>query len=172
MGSSGIKQEVRNTTQLVKPRYPPGWTGQRFEKWRVEIEKWSANNKASEEDKFVDLIESLKKTEAVKEFVTKSLLEKVGETRTVEKILQVMAEKFSKTICEQVRDTMRKICTVKMNGSVDSLIDNFEEMLLEMAKLEMSTTRMQYALSAQFVDRLAESGKIDSTEKLWLKEHF
>merc|ERR1712105_452427 len=163
-------QEVRNTTQLVKPRYPPGWTGQKFDKWKVEIEKWSVNSKASEEDKFIDLIESLKRNEAIKEFVTKSLMEKVGETRTVEKILRVMAEKFSKTICEQVRDTMRKICTFKMSGSVDSLIDNFEEMLLEMAKLEMSTTRMEYALSAQFVDRLAESGKIDSTEKLRLKD--
>merc|ERR1711984_50907 len=39
-----------------------------------------------------------------------------------------------------------------------------------MAKLEMSTTRMEYALSAQFVERLAESGKINSTEKLRLKD--
>ena len=162
--------EARNTTQLVKPRWPPGWSGQRFEKWQVEIEKWSTNNKASEEDKFVDLIESLKKNEAIKEFVSKSLMDKVGETRTVEKILRVMAEKFSKTICEQIRDTMRKICVFKMSGSVDSLIDNFEEMLLEMSSLEMSTPRMEYAVSAQFVERLAESGKINSTEKLRLKD--
>ena len=26
-------QEARNTTQLVKPRLPPGWSGQRFDKW-------------------------------------------------------------------------------------------------------------------------------------------
>merc|ERR1712030_294504 len=81
-----------------------------------------------------------------------------------------MAEKFSKTVCERVKETMKKICAFKMSGSVDSLIDNFEEMLLEMSSLEMITPRMEYAVSAQFVDRLAESGKIDSTEKLRLKD--
>merc|ERR1712148_127139 len=129
-----------------------------------------SNNKSTEEDKFMDLVESLKKTEAIKDFVSKTLLEKVGDTRTIEKILSVMAEKFSKTICEQIRDTMKKICIFKMSGSVDSLIDDFEEMLLEMSSLDMTTPRMEYAVSAQFVERLAESGKINSTEKLRLKD--
>ena len=53
--------EARSTTQLVKARQPPGWTGQRFDKWREEVEKWHINNKATEEDKFMDLVESLKK---------------------------------------------------------------------------------------------------------------
>ena len=55
--------EPRNnaTTQLVKSRWPPGWSGQKFDKWRIEIEKWNQNNKSTEEDKFMDLIESLKK---------------------------------------------------------------------------------------------------------------
>ena len=49
------------TTQLVKARWPPIWTGQKFDKWRLEIEKWKENNKSTEEDKYVDLLESLKK---------------------------------------------------------------------------------------------------------------
>ena len=134
------------------------------------MDKWSSNNKATEEDKFMDLVESLKKNEAIKDFVSKSLLEKVGDTRTVERILTVMAEKFSKTICEQIRDTMKKICVSKMSGTVDSLIDDFDEMILEMASLEMLNPRMEYAVSAQFVERLEESGKINATEKLRLKD--
>ena len=82
--------EARNTTQLVKARQPPGWTGQRFDKWQNEVVKWQVNNKSTEEDKFMDLVESLKKNEAIKDFVSKSLLEKVGDTRTIEKILSVM----------------------------------------------------------------------------------
>merc|ERR1712030_142440 len=120
--------EARNTTQLVKARQPPGWTGQRFDKWQNEVVKWQVNNKSTEEDKFMDLVESLKKNDAIKDFVSKSLLEKVGDTRTVEKILSVMAEKFSRTICERVKETMKKVCNFKMGGNVDSLIDNFEEM--------------------------------------------
>ena len=76
----------------------------------------------------MDLIESLKKNEAIKDFVSKSLLEKIGETRTIEKVLRVMAEKYSKTVCEQIKDTMNKICSFRMNEKVDTLIDNFDEM--------------------------------------------
>ena len=49
------------TTQLVNARWPPVWIGQKFDKWRLEIEKWKENNKSTEEDKYVDLLESLKK---------------------------------------------------------------------------------------------------------------
>merc|ERR1712074_14548 len=154
---------------LSKPRLPPGWSGQRFDKWRAEVEKWSENNRATEEDKFVDLVESLKKNDAVKEFVSKSLLDKIGETRTVEKVLEVLAEKYSKTICEQIRDTMKKICSSKMNEKVDTLIDNFDEMLMEMNNLKIAE-RLEYAVSTQFVDRLEENDKINATEKLRLKD--
>ena len=63
------------TTQLIKARLPPIWTGQRFNKWKVEIEKWNQNNKLTDEDKFVDLLESLKKNDSIKEFVTKKLID-------------------------------------------------------------------------------------------------
>ena len=162
--------ETRGTTQLVKARQPPVWTGQKFEKWRTEVERWDENNKATVEDKFMDVVESLKKNEAIREFVVKSLLEKVGEERTVERILIVMAEKYSKTTCEQVKDTMTKMCVSRLSGAVDSLIDEFNEMTLEMASLDMLTPRMEYAISAEFVEKLEESGKINATEKLRLKD--
>merc|ERR1712237_283242 len=109
------------------------------------------------------------KNDAIKEFVSKSLLDKVGETRTVRKVLEVLAEKYSKTICEQIKDTMRKICSSKMSEKVDTLIDNFDEMLIEMTNLRLAEI-LQYAVSAQFVDRLEENGKINATEKLRLKD--
>ena len=37
-------------------------------------------------------MESLKKNENIKEFVVKTLVEKVGETRTVKRVLEVMIE--------------------------------------------------------------------------------
>ena len=60
------------------------WVGQKFDKWKLEVEKWKENNKSSEEDKFVDLLESLKKNDTIKEFVTKTLVDKIGEVRTVD----------------------------------------------------------------------------------------
>ena len=72
------------TTQLIKARWPPVWVGQKFDKWKLEVEKWKENNKSTEEDKFVDLLESLKKNETIKEFVTKTLVDKIREVRTVD----------------------------------------------------------------------------------------
>ena len=65
------------TTQLVKSRWPPVWTGQQFDKWKLKVEKWTENNKSTEEDKYVDLMESLKKNETIKDFMTKTLVDKV-----------------------------------------------------------------------------------------------
>ena len=68
------------------------WSGQQFDRWKVEVERWFDNNRASEEDKYIDLIESLKKNSAVQNFVLMTMVEKIGETRTVRQIQEVLAE--------------------------------------------------------------------------------
>ena len=65
--------------------------------------KWFDNNKSSDEEKYIDLMESLKKNEVIKEFVLKTLVEKVGETRTVKRVLDIMTEKFAKKIGEKMQ---------------------------------------------------------------------
>ena len=64
---------------------------------------------------------------------------------------------------------MKKISGFRTDEKVDVLIDNFDEMVMEVETLELAR-RLKYALSSQFVDRLEESGKINSTEKLRLKD--
>ena len=54
------------TTQLVKSRWPPAWSGQSLKKLIKEVEKRVENNKSTKEDKFVDLMESLKKNKTIK----------------------------------------------------------------------------------------------------------
>ena len=163
------QQQTQATTQLVKLRVPPAWIGQKFDKWKQEIEKWKENNRATEEDKYVDLVESLKKNDSIKDFVTKTLVEKAGETRTVERVLEILEEKYSKTECEKLADLMKRISGFKMAGSVDQLIDDFEEMMMEVKSLRL-VDRLEYALSAQFVERLKEGGKVNSSEKIRLKD--
>ena len=48
-------------TQQVKPRFPPLWSGQEYDRWRIEEEKQFKNNKSTDEEKYIDLLESLKK---------------------------------------------------------------------------------------------------------------
>ena len=73
-------------TQLMKTRLPPIWSRQEFDRWRIEVEKWFDNNKSTEEEKYIDLLERLKKNDAIKEFVVKILVKKVREVKTGKKI--------------------------------------------------------------------------------------
>ena len=75
----------------------------------------------------------------MKEFVVKTLVEKVGTTRTVKKILDVMTEKFSKTTSEKTSDMMKKISGngFKSEDKIDVMIDRFEE-IIETKKLRLA----------------------------------
>ena len=64
-------------------------------------------------------MESLKKNDSIKDFVTKTLVEKAGDMRTVESILEILEENYSKTECEKLADLMKRINGFKMDGSVD-----------------------------------------------------
>ena len=106
--SADKKNRPEGTTQLSKPRFPPLWSRQKYDRWKIEVEKWSDNDKLSDEEMFIDLLESLKKYDEVKQFVVNTLIEKDGRTRTVKKILEVMTEKFSKTTSEKTSDEENK----------------------------------------------------------------
>ena len=103
------QQQPPAMTQLVKSRALPAWIGQKFDKWKQEILKWGENNRATEEDKYNDLLESLNKNDSIKEFVSRTLVEKAGQTRTVERTLEILEEKYSKTECEKLADLMKTI---------------------------------------------------------------
>ena len=51
-----------------------------------KVKRWYENNKSSDEQKYIDLLESLKKNEVIKGFVVNTLVEKVGITRTATRI--------------------------------------------------------------------------------------
>ena len=74
----------------------------------TEVKNWTANSKASEEDKFIDLLESLKENYAIKEYVHRTLIEKVGNNRTVERMLKVLNEKYLITKAEKILGLMNK----------------------------------------------------------------
>ena len=61
----------------MKPRFSPLQSGQEFDRWRVEFEKWYDYNKSTVEEKYIDLLESLQKNEAIKLFVNITLIEMV-----------------------------------------------------------------------------------------------
>ena len=91
---------------------------------------WCVHGRGNDEEKFLDLIESLKKNEAIKVFVNRTLIEKVGETRTVDRILEIMSENFDRNMGEKTLEMMRKISGegFKSDESVDKMMDRFRDM--------------------------------------------
>ena len=61
----------------MKPRPPPLWTGQKFDRWKAEVISWRDHGRGNDEKKFLDLIESLKKYEMIKAFVNRTQIEKL-----------------------------------------------------------------------------------------------
>ena len=55
--------------------------------WKVGVEILYENNRSSDEEKYIDLLESLKKNEVIKDFVVNTLVEKVRTTRTETRML-------------------------------------------------------------------------------------
>ena len=96
-------------------------------------------------------------------------LRRLLEARTTymaDRAARRQAEMMGRVILDATEDRG----TTQRNGTVDALINDFDEMILEMDKLEMPTPRMEDAASAQVVERMEESGKINTTEKPQLKE--
>ena len=76
----------------------PKWIGHDFEVWKKELEKWRENDKLSEETKYCNVLESLKKNEKVKEFILSTVVEKTERDKTVESILKVLEDKYARTM--------------------------------------------------------------------------
>ena len=112
------------------------------------------------------MIESLKKNEVIKAFVNRTLIEKVGETRTVDKVLEIMSEKFDRNMSEKTLDMMRKISGegFKSDESVDKMMDRFRDMIVEMKKIKLAEN-LDYAMGLQFLERLEKSGKVNAVER-------
>ena len=101
----------------------------------------------------------------------KTLVEKVGTTRTVMRILEVMTEKFDKNLSEKTIDMMRKISGegFKSDESVDKMIDRFGDMIMEMKKIKLAEN-LDYAMGLQFLERLEKSGRVNAVEKNILRD--
>ena len=132
---------------------------------------WHDHGRGNDEDKFLDLIESLKKNDAIKGFVNSKLIEKVGTTRTVNRILEIMSEKFDRNKGEKTLEVMRKISGegFKSDESVDKMMDRFGDMIVEIEKIRLADN-LNYAIGLQFLERLEKSVKVNAVEKKMLRD--
>ena len=98
----GQTRPTNGTAELRKQRDAPIWTGYRYEEWTTEIERWNENlRNVSDEEKYMQLLESLKKNSDIKDFVNNTLIGRFRDRRTVAGILEVMSEKYGRNTGEK-----------------------------------------------------------------------
>merc|ERR1712115_748439 len=103
------KSMPQKTSLMIGRTEIPKWIGQEFDVWKKELEKLDENDKSSEETKYCNVIESLKKNDKIKDYIVNTLAEKTENDRKVMTILKVMAEKYEKTMSERCLLLMAEI---------------------------------------------------------------
>ena len=85
---------------------------------RKRLERWADNSKTIEEDKYEDLLESLKKYNTIMEYMNRSQTAKIEENRNLKSAMEVFEQKYSKTKGEKMLDIMRNISGFKTDKKV------------------------------------------------------
>ena len=147
----------------------PKWIGQEFDVWKKELEKWNENDKSSDETKYCNVLESLKKNDKIKDFVVTTLTEKTENDRKVVAILRVMAEKYERTMSEKCLNLMAEMVSLKTEGGIENTTDKFGKMMAEVKKSDLAAN-LNFAMMLQFMERLEKNRKISSDERMRLKD--
>ena len=63
-----------NETVITKPKPPPMWGDEEFERYEEEVKHWNEESKNSEYNKYRELIEVLKKKKGLKEHTMNAIL--------------------------------------------------------------------------------------------------
>ena len=172
MAEMAYKQEIEielakklpaKTSLMIGRIEIPKWIGQEFEVWKKELEKWNENDQSSDETKYCNVLESLKKNDKIKDFVVTVLTEKTENDRKVAAILRVMSEKFERTMSEKCLSLMSDIVNFKTEGGIENAVDRFGKMMAEVRKLDLAAN-LNFAMILQLMDRLEKNGKLSSDE--------
>ena len=152
-----IQGDDRNQrpVQTRNARQVPEWQGVDFEQWKKEIEGWSRGVYTTEEEKYNDILNTLKKNSKVKEFVVNTLMMKVGDTKTVDRLLEVMSEKYERNVGEKTMEVMKKICGegFRMDKNIEDVLENFERMMVQIEEVKLADN-LKYAMGLQCLDKL------------------
>jgi hypothetical protein len=168
-----VEKDQKSSVQVMKLKTPPTWVGTNFECWKEDVTHWAANNKDDPYNKCQDLLESLKKNPVVKQYLIDVLIDgtKAGEDRMVEKILDLMNDRFAKTQPEHLKDLFDKMRKLEMGQeeTCEEFWDRFYAIIVEMDK-EHVEEHLMYLMSTVFVDSCVKAWVVSPEEQIHLKE--
>ena len=111
-----MRNEKENLTSQVitNPKKPPNWDKTLFERLIKEVKHWDVNSADNNLNKYHDLIESLKNTKEIDKAVMDNLLLRTEkEGKNVNKVINILKDKFKETFAEKVKNVMENIVGLK-----------------------------------------------------------
>ncbi len=170
---TGVMMGEKKATVLTKPKNPPMWGDETFERYQEQVLHWDANSKDSDLNKYQDLLEVLKKKKGLKDYVMNTVLDRTQiEGRTVRKVLEVLREKYEKTYAEKTEVMIEKIMAlmkVGENESGEQTWDKFYRLVSEFEKMNLNE-HPRYMLGMIMIAGLEDSKKITDEEKRKFRE--
>ena len=170
---TGVMMGEKKATVLTKPKNPPMWGDETFERYQEQVLHWDANSKDSDLNKYQDLLEVLKKKKDLKDYVMNTVLDRTQiEGRTVRKVLEVLREKYEKTYAEKTEVMIEKIMVLMKVGESESgeqTWDKFYRLVSEFEKMNLNE-HPRYMLGMIMIAGLEESKKITDEEKRKFRE--
>ena len=115
----------------------PKWLGKTYKIWKNEIERWILNDKSSDETKYCNVLESLKKNDVLKEYAMSQIVKRTERLKTVKSILDVMDEKYFRTVGEKTLEVMKKMVDYKGDGRLEEMIDRFGRLTTDVEKIDL-----------------------------------
>ena len=82
-------------------------------------------------------------------------------------ILEVMAEKYERTMSEKCLNLMAEMVNFKTEGGIENTTDRFGKMMVEVKKPDLAAN-LNFTMTLQFMERLGKNGKISSDERMRL----
>ena len=159
---------------LKKPKQPPVWGDETFERFVDLVQHWEQDSKDSQINKYYDLVEALKKKKDLEQNVLNVVLDRTSlrpGLRTVNEVLKVLKEKFERTFSERTEGLVEKIFKMQdvVEETGEKIWDKFYGLVGEFEKLELNN-HPRYLLAMMFLGGLSRSKKVTEEEKRRMME--
>jgi hypothetical protein len=165
-------KDKKESVQVTKAKYVPTWVGTDFERWKTDVLAWDKNNKDEHYAKCQDLIESLKKNSSIRSHVLDVVLDGMKEqgNKMVVKVLELLSEKYSKTMVEKSKEVFDKVVNFHMKDgkTCEEYWDRFHALIKEIEMVDIRA-KFMYAFGILFVEEAARKGTINPEETQLLK---
>ena len=167
--ASVLEQQRQGPAQVIKVKSPPFWAGECFADYRAEVEAWEQAHTGETFTKYSEFINELKRNKTkpgLSDYVSKIIIEKTKQNKSVKSILDALQEKYELTKKEKFAHLIDLMKSFKANKSQsgEALFSKIEKIGVEFESLQLGKN-IKYYLVTFLLKDLSENDVLNDIEK-------